>query len=258
MNTNIAFVTGASGGLGIALAHDLATRGYDLALTARSQGALEQLAAELRTTCKVAVTTHASDLSQPGSVSALIQQLDAQGIVPNVLVNNAGVGINEPFVHSDPARLTAMLQLNMISVTELTQLLGRRMMDRAQGHILLVASMAAYQPCPAMAAYGASKAYVLSLGEALNVELAPAVGVTVLSPGLMHTGFNAASGYKTSGSMERTVLPPERVARIGLDAMFAKRSSVIAGQLNATMAFAGRFMSRHTLAKQAYRMSGGH
>jgi short-subunit dehydrogenase len=252
-----ALITGASSGLGVAFAHDLASRGYNLALTARSRSPMEQLSAEIRRSHDAQISIHAADLSQPGSASSLVRLLDEQGITPHILINNAGVGLNAPFVENDPTRLAAMLQLNMISPTELSQLLGRRMMAEGAGHILLVASMAAYQPCPSMAAYGASKAYILSLGEALNVEIAPAVGVTVLSPGLMNTGFNAAADYRTSKAMERTVLSTERVAKVGLDAMFGGRSSVIAGRLNATMALAGRFVSRHALAKQAHRMSRG-
>jgi short-subunit dehydrogenase len=250
-----ALITGASSGLGVAFAHDLAARGYDVALTARSGATMETLAAELRQKHGVTATIHPMDMSEPGSASRLVKSLNDQGITPAVLVNNAGVGLNAKFIENDAARLAAMLQLNMIQPTELTQVLGRRMLERKSGHILFVASMAAYQPCPGMAAYGASKGYILSLGEALAVEFAPFIGVTVLSPGLMNTGFNAASGYKTSEGLERTILSTGRVAQIGLEAMFARRSGVIAGRLNAIMAFASRFVSRHTLAKQTQRMT---
>jgi short-subunit dehydrogenase len=250
----IALITGASSGLGIAFAHDLAARGYDLALTARSGAAMETLAAELRQKHGITAFIHPMDMSEPGSASRLVKSLDDQGITPAVLINNAGIGLNAKFTEN-AARLAAMLQLNMIQPTELTQVLARRMLESKGGHILFVASMAAYQPCPGMAAYGASKSYILSLGEALAVEFAPFVGVTVLSPGLMNTGFNAASGFKTSKGLERTILSTTRVARIGLEAMFACRSGVIAGRLNASMAFASRFLSRHTLAKQAQRMT---
>ncbi len=148
-----------------------------------------------------------------------------------------------------------MLQLNIVSLTELSHVFGRRMAARDGGHILLVASLAAYQPDPLLAAYGASKAYVLSLGEALNVELAPKVGVTVLSPGLMDTGFNAVSGFQTPSSLKRTQLLPATVARIGLEAMFAGRSSVVAGRLNKVMAFSSRMLSRHFAAQTSYNMA---
>jgi short-subunit dehydrogenase len=257
MDDKTALITGASSGLGIAFARELAGRGYDLALTARSQAPMERLGDELRRAYGIKVPIFPFDLSEFGSPAKLAQRLDEQGIVPDVLVNNAGFGLSERLLDHDPKRLAAMLQLNVMSLTELSQILGRRMAERGHGHILMVASMAAFQPTPMMAAYGASKAYILSLGEALNLEFAPSVGVTVLSPGLMNTGFNAASGYETSSSMERFVLPTERVAKIGLDALFARRSSAVAGRLNGVMAFASRFVSRHAAAKQVYRMSGG-
>ena len=148
-----------------------------------------------------------------------------------------------------------MLQLDIVALTELTQVFGRRMAQAGGGHILLVASLAAYQPTPRLAAYGAAKAYVLALGEALHVEMAPKVGVTVLSPGLMDTGFNAVSGFSPNPAARRLTLSPARVARIGLDALFAGRPSVVAGGMNRVMALSSRMMSRHAAARLALRMS---
>ena len=96
---------------------------------------------------------------------------------------------------------------------------------------------------------------MLSLGEALNVELAPRTAVTVLSPGVMGTGFFEVSGYKLTRQMRRTMLPTARVAQIGLDAMFTRKSGVIAGRRNAVMAFASRLMPRHSLARLVHLMT---
>ena len=216
---------------------------------------MQLLAAELCREHGVEVAVEPADLSMPGSAEALGQQLDQRGIDPDILVNNAGFGLNSAFIDQDPGRLLAMLQLNLVSLTELSHIFARRMAAREQGHILLVASMAAYQPDPLLAAYGASKAYVRSLGEALHVELAPKVGVTVLTPGLMQTGFNQASGYLTPPSLKRTMLSPAAVARIGLDGMFAGKPNVIAGRLNAVMAFSSRMLSRQFAARASYSMS---
>jgi short-subunit dehydrogenase len=112
--------------------------------------------------------------------------------------------------------------------------------------------MAAYSPSPSLAAHAAAKAYVLSLGEALHVELAPKVGVTILFPGLMETGFNAASGFVTPEELRRTILPTSRVAQIGLDALFAGRPSVAAGRLNSVMVRMGGLLPRQTAAKLSY------
>ena len=189
------------------------------------------------------------DLGEPGGAALLQQRLDARGIEPDILVNNAGFGLYEPFVAHDPARLRAMLQLDIVSLAELTRLIGDRMVARGRGRILMVGSMAAYQPVPQLAAYAAAKAFVLSLGEALHVEFARrGVTVTVLSPGLMDTGFNAASGYETPAALDIMKLAPAKVAAIGLDALFAGRSGVIAGGLNKIMGFSSRLLSRHRAA----------
>ena len=216
---------------------------------------MHRLADDIRREHGVEVLVEPLDLSMPGSADALRQRLDQRGINPGILVNNAGFGLNSAFVDHDPERLRAMLQLNVVSLTELSHIFGRRMAARGSGHILLVASLAAYQPDPLLAAYGASKAYVLSLGEALHVEFAPKVGVTVLSPGLMDTGFNTVSGFQTPPSLKRTELLPAAVARIGLDAMFAGKPSVIAGRLNKVMALSSRMLSRHFAAQTSYNMA---
>ena len=252
-----ALVTGASSGLGIEFAKALAERGNNLILSARSEAPMQRLGDELRQKHGIEVVIEPADLSRPGSADALRQRLDQRDVDPAIVVNNAGFGLSGTFLDSDPERLRAMLQLNIVSLTELSQIFGRRMAARGRGHILLVASLAAYQPDPMLAAYGASKAYVLSLGEALNVELAPKVAVTVLSPGMMDTGFNDVAGFESPTAMARTKLLPAEVARIGLDAMFAGKSSVIAGRLNRMMSLGSKFMSRHMAAKATYTMSGG-
>lgn len=250
-----ALITGASGGLGIELAKELARRGFSLVLTARSAASMETLAEQIRRAFHVKVIVEAVDLATPQGAGMLQKRLLARGVEPEVLVNNAGFGLSAPFLDHDPDRLRAMLQLNIISPTELTQTFGRRMVARGQGHILLVASLAAFQPGPLLAAYSASKAYMLSLGEALNVELAGKVGVTVLSPGLMNTGFNVASGFTAPPSLRRTVLEPAKVARIGLDALFAGKSSIVAGRANKLLAFSSRLISRHVAAKAGMEMA---
>ena len=205
----------------------------------------------------VEIAVEAADLSRPDGSKSLQQRLDERGIEPDILINNAGFGLSSAFVEHDPGRLREMLQLNIVSLTELSHGFGRRMAARKHGHILLVASLAAYQPDPLLATYGASKAYVLSLGEALNVELAPNVKVTVLSPGLMDTGFNKVSGFRTPASLKRTELQPAAVARIGLDAMFAGKPSVVAGRVNKIMAFSSRLLPRHVAARTSYNMAKG-
>lgn len=257
MDRKIALITGASGGLGVAFAHELAARGYDIVLTARSEAPMQEVADELTQKHGSVVTIIPLDLSVPGSAGELVRQLDERAIAPDVLVNNAAFGLHGTFVDLDLERLTSMLQLNMASLAELTLLLGGRMRAVGRGHILMVSSGAAYQPTPTMAAYGATKAFIQSLGEALHVELSPQVGVTVVSPGPMDTGFNTVSGLTLSPGMQRMIVSIDEVAKIGLDALFAGKSGVVPGVMNRLGVFINRFLSRHAAAKMFARMAKG-
>ncbi len=253
MSKEWALVTGASGGLGEALAREIALRGRNVALAARGKPAMQALASELRKRHGVETWVFPVDLSASGSAALLTERLDVDRIEPELLLNNAAFGMAGPFADADHARLLAMLQLDVVTLTELALLLGRRMVARGRGCILFVGSLASFSPCPNLAAYAAAKAYVLSLGEALNVEFAPAVGVTTLLPGLMDTGFNTASGFRTPAGLRRTILPVEKVARIGVDALFAGRPSVVAGRFNRLTAFSNRLLSRQFVAKVSAR-----
>jgi uncharacterized protein len=248
-----AVVTGASSGLGPELARGLAARGINLILVARRDAPMRELASELEQRWGVRTLVEVLDLSRPGSALVLQQSLERRAIEPEILINNAGFGMGGLFVDQDPEHVRDMLQLDIVTLTELALLFGRRMAARSSGFILLVGSTAAYQPTPRTAAYGAAKAFVLSLGEALHVELAPRVGVTVLSPGLMDTGFASVSGYEPPASVRRTVLTPEQVAHIGLQALFARKSSVVAGRLNKILAFCTRLLPRHFQATLVFR-----
>ncbi len=250
-----AVVTGASSGLGKEFARALAAKSWNVVLAARREEPMQVLATELRQRHGVQVVVESIDLSAPASSADLQRRLDARDINPDILINNAAFGLSGEFISQEPARLAEMLQLDIVSLTELTHLFGKRMADRGAGHILLVASLAAYQPDPLLAAYGAAKHYVLALGIALHVELAGRVNVTVVSPGLMDTGFNDVSGFKPKASLKPSIVSPVKVAEAGLKAMFAGKASVIVGKLNRLTAFSNRFTSRFMQAKLTYRMS---
>ncbi len=253
-----AVVTGASGGLGDALARDIARRGYHVVLAARGEAAMQRLAAELRGRHDVEVAVEAIDLGVAGSAAELCERLARGGVEPDILINNAAFGIGGEFLEADPARLRQMLQLNIVTLTELTQQIGRQMQKRGGGKILLVGSVGAYSSSPLIAAYAATKAYVLSLGEALHVEMAPVVQVSVLTPGIMETGFGTAAGFHSSGRLLRaSMLPTSEVARKGLDALFAGRSNVVVGGANKVIVWSSRLMSRAFGAKAFYRMAQG-
>ena len=250
-----AVVTGASSGLGKEFARALAAKKWNVVLAARREEPMQVLATELRHRHGVQVLVESIDLSAPASSADLQKRLDAQNINSEILINNAAFGLSGEFLSQDPARLSEMLQLDIVSLTELTHLFGKRMAERGAGHILLVASLAAYQPDPLLAAYGAAKHYVLAFGVALHEELAGKVNVTVVSPGLMDTGFNDVSGFKPKASLKPSIVSPAKVAEAGLKAMFAGKSSVIVGKLNRLTAFSNRFTSRSLQAKLTYRMS---
>lgn len=250
-----AIVTGASSGLGLPFAWSLARRGYSLVLVARSEAPMRTLAQQILTDHPdLHVHVHPKDLSQPKAAAELMDALAQMQISPTVLINNAGRGLMGPLIKQDAATLRAMIELNILSLVELSLLAAKAMSRQSEGYILQVASMASLGPTPGLAAYGASKAFVRSFGEALHAELAPRVTVTTFLPGLMDTGFNdAAGGYEAPGWARATVIMPEQAAEIGLEALFKHRSSVISGRLNRLMAAVSRFTSRRSQARMLAR-----
>src|SRR6185437_1011163 len=238
----LALVTGASSGIGAAIARELARSGHDLVLTARRAERLEALASELRGG-GAAVTAIPFDLAAPGAAAGLAERLDGMAI--DVLINNAGLGGAGRFDRQDETRVSEMLQVNIVALTELTRLLLPPMVARRSGRIMLVASVAGFQPGPRMAVYFASKAYVLSLGEALAYELRnTGVTVTTLCPGATATEFFAVAGADKSVMAQkfRRMMPAEIVARLGCAGLAARRRVVIAGFLNRIMTLAGRYV----------------
>lgn len=233
-----ALVTGASSGIGAALAQELARRGHDLVLSARSLAPMERLADELRA-LGAAATIVPANLAERGAASALAREIAAVGIEIDVLVNNAGLGAIGRFTGIRPLRHAEIMQVNIAALTELTQALLPAMLARGRGRIMLVASTASFVPCPNMAVYAASKAYVRSFGEALAQELrGSGVAVTVLCPGTTATEFFAVAGSLPSPLQARRMMTAEKVARIGCRGLFSGERVTVAGTLNRVLAFA--------------------
>ena len=246
-----ALVTGASSGIGLDLAKRFAAEGHDVALVARSEGKLKELAAALEAEHKVRAHVVTADLAQPRAAETLVAALEARGIEVDVLVNNAGYALYGAFTETDLADELNMIQVNIVALTHLTKLLVRKMVARKDGRVLNVASTAAFQPGPLMAVYYATKAYVLSFSEALANELAgTGVTVTALCPGPTKTGFQARAQMEESKLVRgREIMTSETVARAGYTGLMKGKTVVIPGVGNRMMANAVRFLPRNTVTK---------
>lgn len=217
--TDTALVTGASGGIGEELARIHAEKGGDLVLVARSQDKLEALAESLRNAHNVQVTVIAADLSAPEAANKVFEQTEAAGIQIDTLVNNAGFGGHGKFFERDLADEQAMMQLNMVTLTNLTHLYVKGMVERRNGRILNVSSTASFIPGPLQAVYYATKAYVTSFTQALAEELAEYnVTATALCPGAVATGFVEA-GNLEGVDVWKNAKTPRQAAKAGYRGM---------------------------------------
>jgi short-subunit dehydrogenase len=245
-----ALITGASSGIGADLARELARRGANVVLVARRADRLESLAAEIAA-LGVSALAYPCDIADGQARVALAAAHPAV----DILVNNAGLGVFGAFNESDWGKVANMLEVNVTALTHLTHLFAKPMAARGYGRVLMVASTAAFQPVPLYAVYAATKAYVLSLGEALNVEYAKqGVLFTTLCPGSTASEFFDVAAQKKSAMVEKSMMTSEAVAKIGVDAVVAGKSSVVAGLLNTLMALGTRFTPRGTNAKLAYKI----
>jgi short-subunit dehydrogenase len=220
-----ALVTGASAGIGTAFAERLARDGWSLRLVARRRDRLDALAAELRARFGVAVDVLALDLIDPGGLHEVERVIEAdQGL--DLLVNDAGMGDFGTFASSERDREEAEIRLNVLAVTRLTHAAVPTMIRRGHGAVINVSSVAAFQPCPSMATYGATKAFLNSFTEALHEELrGTGVYVQALCPGLTRTEIFTQAGADTSDLPEFLWMEPDAVVDESLAAM--KRGAVV-------------------------------
>lgn len=226
-------LTGASTGIGREMALLLGARGYYLILVARQEAALKSLAHELNTVYGVTAHVITADLSVPGAVETLLQQILALHVNLVGLVNNAGTGQYGPFINADIAHTTRMMQLNMVAMVELTHALLPIFRQRGYGRILNVGSLLSFFPFPNYAVYAATKAFVLSFSEALHTELeGSGITVSTLAPGPTDTPFTTGDMLKTNAYQGMGMASPADVAKLGIDTMMAGKRLAIHGFLN--------------------------
>lgn len=229
-NKSWVLVTGASSGFGVEFAKQFAAQGRHLILVARTQSKLESLAVELRRDFDVEVMVEQADLSSIIEVTDLHQRLRQRQIVVDVLINNAGHGLQGPFLDEPLDQALAMIDLDISSLTAMTRLFAADMKARKKGSILMLASLLAYQGVKDFAVYSAAKAYVLKFSDALHRELkADGVVVTALCPGLSDTGFAAGAKQKLTPALKMVMMQPQPVVRAGIRALRAGRMSVVPG-----------------------------
>ncbi len=252
----VALVTGASSGIGAALAREVARDGHDLVLVARRREPMQALAAEF-SSAGGEITIIPADLSKTGGAAALMEIVESRGLVIDVLINAAGLGDSGRFDQEDLKQIEAMLQVNIVTLTELTRHVLPKMLARRRGKIMLVSSIAAFQPCPEMAVYYASKAYVLWFGQAIAYELrGSGVTVTTLCPGRTETGFAQAAHMQGSGLFNpMPVMQAVDVARLGYLALKAGKPVIITGLLNKIIAMSTRFAPSFLLLPIARSLS---
>jgi short-subunit dehydrogenase len=248
-----ALVTGASAGIGVALARELAAGGTHLVLTARRLERLEKLAENLRKTHGIQAVTFSADLALPDAPEKIFSFTQQKGFVIDLLINNAGFGQYGELPKVQTERLLEMVQVNCAAVVHLTRLFLPGMKERRRGDILILASTAAFQAVPYISTYAATKAFDLFFAEGLAEEMQPyGIRVCALCPGSTESEFHVVAGQeKFTAKNQETA---EKVAHTGLTALAAGRSYVISGVGNYLGAHSQRLVPRRTVTKIAAKM----
>jgi uncharacterized protein len=248
-----ALVTGASAGIGWALAEQLATTGAHLVLTARRTDRLQKLAADLSAKHAIDTETFAADLTRPEAPAEIFAFTAQKGRQIDLLVNNAGFGVFGYLHEVEEQRLLEMVQVNCSAVVHLTRLYAPAMVERRRGDILIVASTAAFQAVPFNSAYAATKAFDLIFAEGIAEELRPfGVNVCALCPGPTTTEFQQVAQQPDRAF--RVAETADKVARVGLEGLAKGKTFVISGAMNRLMMEAERLAPRSFVAKAAAKM----
>lgn len=251
-------ITGASSGIGLALAREFARNGHPLVIVAPVQPELDEIAVKLRDEFGVTVHPVAADLSRDDAVDKIFDDLIDARIAVDILVNNAGIGQRGNFWETPLDRDLEIVRVNVEAVVRLTKRFLPPMIQRGAGRILNTASIAGFQPGPMMAIYHASKAFVLSWSEALATELDDAktgVTLTTLCPGPVDTDFfPKADMVDTRVFQKGNVMAPQEVAEAAYKALMKGERVIVPGGMNKAMVVGGRFMPNSAQAKMNEKM----
>ena len=250
-----ALVTGASAGIGAALARELAAGGANLVLTARRTDRLQALARELAVTYKISAEMFPADLAQPNAPEEILAFTLGKRIEIDVLINNAGFGKYGQFTNADTKRLLEMVQVNCAAVVHLSRLYLPDMANRRRGYVMIVASTASFQGVPYLSTYAATKAFDLILAEGLAEEMMPyGVHVCALCPGSTESEFSEVAGQSALAASRRNRETAEKVAHVGLKALASGKSYVISGMGNYLGAHSQRLVPRGWVTRIAARL----
>lgn len=258
MNNETALITGASSGIGKELAKEFAKHGHPLVIVAPVEAELQEVAADIASHYSVPVRVLAKDLFEEDAPQEIFEELERDGTQIDILVNNAGLGQRGAFWEVSLEKLIEILRVDVEAVLRLTHLFLPPMLQRGRGRILNTASIAGFEPGPFLATYHASKAFVLSLSEALATELKDrdtGVTLTALCPGPVDTDFfPKAEMVETKAFQKAKVMAPQEVAEAAYKAMIDGERIIIPGMTNKAMVFSRRFMSESAQAKMNEKM----
>ena len=251
MRTETALITGAASGIGLALAREFAKHGHNLVLTSRVRSELRDVAGDLTSKYNIEVGTIAADLQDPNGPEMLYDAIRREAVLVDILVNNAGLGFRGKFWEIPIENQTNIIRVNIEAVVRMTHLFLPQMIRRNQGRIMNTASIAGFEPGPLLAVYHASKAFVLSLTEALPTELEETnITVTALCPGPTDTDFFPKAGMMATKAFQKAhVMAPQEVAELAYKALMRGDRTVVAGGSNKALTFARRFMTEGAQAK---------
>ncbi len=242
-------ITGASSGIGLHLAHEFARHGHALVLVAPVESELREVATQLKTDANVEVRVIAKDLEQPDSAQEIFDELQSAGVTIDILVNNAGHGQRGHFWEIPLEQDLSMVRLNIEAVLRLTNLFLPPMLARGRGRILNTASVAGFESGPMLAVYHATKAFVISLSEALATELKDTgVTLTALCPGPTDTDFFPKADMTDTRAMQHAMAPQE-VAKAGYQALMDGERVIIPGGMNKALVAARRFLTEEAQSK---------